>query len=141
MKGKCFVVGHSFGTSLAMELAAARPKVVTRLVLVGSAAAVTAPVGLFSLPVCLLRCLQSFLVKGFIGKAFHPSTLLGRTEYHRSMVAWAQASSQGDPMHMCKAFYTVGFVWAHKKTIEAVQVRAEAAQRLRGGSCQTARCG
>ena len=119
--GPIFVVGHSFGTSQAMRLAAARPAAIERLVLLGTAAHIAAPKGLFSLPLCILVCLQPLLSRGFLNQALHPHTLRQTTPAHRALVRRCKANSGANKMYMAQAFYRQ-FEWASPAVI--AQVRA-----------------
>jgi pimeloyl-ACP methyl ester carboxylesterase len=141
--GRALVVGHSFGTALALRLAAREAARDTagvdsaaggaggaaggagggrRLALVLVGAAAHLPDGghpVFRLPLCLLRCLQPALSRGFAARAFHAETRAGRTAAHRALLARATAASGANPMHMVKAFYRQ-FRWISRTCVYRV---------------------
>ncbi|XP_074650949.1 protein ABHD8-like [Tubulanus polymorphus] len=70
------LVGHSYGTAFVTKLAEMRPLLVKKLILIsgGGPTALAPQPGIFTLPICLLSCVQPVMVCGFMRSAFHKKT-------------------------------------------------------------------
>jgi len=105
------LVGHSFGTSLVMQLAAdlaaaspakaagaLPPPTALCLMSPSDGASAAGKTGLFYLPETCLRLLQPVLTASFTRMAFHPET-------SDDVKAEGNTISAANEMHVCKAFY------------------------------------
>jgi len=104
------LVGHSYGTSIAMELAKTRKKLVQGLILLGPADISDERVTpwIFSLPNWLLYIMQPSLDEAFRAKALHPETGNGIPEI-------CTAASSRNPVHMFASFYRSFDGWSRDR--------------------------
>lgn len=99
---KHIVVGHSFGSNLALQLAHS-PGLhdkIHGLVLLGAAPTRpgTSSRWLWHLPPVLFNSLRPVIGKGFIQRAFHPATA-------QHIIAQSQSINADNPTHVIQAFY------------------------------------
>mmetsp|Transcript_63073 Transcript_63073/g.131101 ORF Transcript_63073/g.131101 Transcript_63073/m.131101 type:complete len:314 (+) Transcript_63073:281-1222(+) len=107
------VVGHSYGASMALQLASAhardQDKPIVSVVCIGPGFGPkhypSGSIRLFRYPLVLLQLLAPLLRMGFLQRAVHAVTLERKTATHDRLVARILASAGGNPMHVCKAFY------------------------------------
>lgn len=95
--GPRFLVAHSFGTHLAIQLAG-RVDSVSGLILLSGARNFPEGHPIFRLPVWVLNHLQSSLTKVFLELALAPGSDPGLVEQE-------EKGCNSNPMHMCKAYY------------------------------------
>jgi pimeloyl-ACP methyl ester carboxylesterase len=107
------LVGHSFGTNLALQAAAGRHGAppVAGLVLIGAAPSRPGSPWIFYLPTPVLEAVRVQLGNAFLSRAFHPET-------PKELIAASTAHNRSNPWHVTKPFYQ--------------QVRWEASSVLRG---------
>jgi len=101
------LVGHSYGTSIVMELAKTRKRLVQGLILLGPADISDKRVTpmIFSLPNWILYILQPCLDQAFKAKALDPDTSNGIPEI-------CTAASSRNPVHMFASFYRTFDGWS-----------------------------
>lgn len=101
------LVGHSFGTSLVMELTNSRKWLIQGLILLSpnDLCSVQMPVKIFSLPVWLLALIRPILSRGFRSRGYHPST-------SDEIPAIGHAATSRHPMHMISSFYSTFDGWS-----------------------------
>lgn len=104
------LVGHSFGASLAVQLAAdlastaagaagaLPPPAALCLMAPGDGASAAGKTGIFYLPEVCLSLLQPVMTASFTRMAFHPET-------NDDVIEEGRAISAANEMHVCKAFY------------------------------------
>ena len=113
---------HSYGSALAMRLAAQLAaegdgSVIGGIALLGTAAEFPGGTpAVFFLPEWLLRCLQPAMSRAFVRMAF------ADTPSSQNLREAALASSNRNPMYMCKAFYRQAR-WASPREIGTVATR------------------
>mmetsp|Transcript_45392 Transcript_45392/g.106606 ORF Transcript_45392/g.106606 Transcript_45392/m.106606 type:complete len:308 (-) Transcript_45392:174-1097(-) len=107
------VVGHSYGSSMSLQLASERgqqhEKPILGVVTIGPGFGPShypsGSIKLFRYPLILLQLMAPLLRMGFKERAVHKETLERKNPTHDRLVARIEASAGGNPMHVCKAFY------------------------------------
>jgi len=106
------LVGHSYGTSLVMELTNSRKKLIQGLILLSPndlcLSSLQTPLKIFSLPIWLLALIRPILSRGFRSKGYHPST-------PARFSAVGHAATSRHPMHMISSFYSTFDGWSDER--------------------------
>jgi len=110
---------HSFGTTLALRLAAERKGDVAGVACLGAALREDGGPGIFKLPLFLLEWIQPLLSRGFLKRAFHADTLARTTDHHKRIVEHAEMRSGSNDMHVAQAFYRQ-WVWTRQPLIATI---------------------
>ena len=113
-------IGHSAGTGMCVQLAAALAadaaaaaegggaavKTLGGLVLLAGAASMdSSAAGIFALPVFVLDWIRPMLSSGFADRALHPSTASSTKPEHVRLMARVEQANGANAMHVCKAYY------------------------------------
>jgi len=101
------LLGHSYGTSLVMELTNSRKWLIQGLILLSpnDLCSLQTPLWIFSLPIWLLALIRPILSRGFRSKGYHPST-------PDRFSAVGHAATSRHPMHMISSFYSTFDGWS-----------------------------
>jgi abhydrolase domain-containing protein 8 len=120
-----FLMGHSYGTSMALQLCAAMGAdgCIPGLILIGPGFGPShypsKSVKIFRNPVIVLQLMAPLLRRGFIQRALHRETLERKTIEHQRLVELIAAKQGSNAMHICKSFYSQ-MEWVNPETIQQV---------------------